>query len=211
MICVSIGDPSQMPEAIRLKAAMLEFRLDLIRKEPESLFSMIPGHVQVIATCRPGEFNDEKRKDLLRASVELGAGFVDLEIESSAEYYRELAGYAVEHGCQVIVSYHNSELTPGRDQLIAILEKSYEMGAAVAKIATEVRSTDDIRNLLSLYDLPGRKVVIGMGTQGRITRVAAPYFGAEFTFVSPDGGSETAPGQLTFSQLNEIYHIIGPL
>jgi len=211
MICISIGDSSQIPEAIRLRPAMLEFRLDLIGEEPQRLFSMIPEHSRVIATCRPGELHDEQRKDILKASVNLGASFVDLEIESSTDYYREMAGYAVEHGCQVIVSYHNPELTPGRDQLAVILGKAYEMGAAVAKIATEVRSREDIRHLLSLYDLPGRKVVIGMGAGGRITRVAAPFFGAEFTFASLDSGSETASGQLTISQFNEIYHIIGPL
>lgn len=189
---------------------MLEFRLDLVREEPEELFSRVPGNVQVIATCRPGRFSDEERISRLKASMDLGAGFLDLEIESSMEYFRELAGDAIEHGCQVIVSYHNNEQTPGRDQLKTILEKAYEMGASVAKIATEVRSREDIRNLLSLYDLPGRKVVIGMGAMGRITRVAALYLGAPFTFASPEDGSETAPGQLSFSQLNQIFQIIGP-
>jgi 3-dehydroquinate dehydratase len=36
----------------------------------------------------------------------------------------------------------------------------------------------------------------------------APYLGAEFTFASPGGGSETAPGQLDMKQLIELYKVI---
>lgn len=210
MICVSIGNPSQIPETIRFGADLLEFRFDLMGEEPGKLFSMIPDQVQVIATCRSGGLPDARRKDLLKTSVDLGASYVDLEIESSETYYREVAGYAAENGCRVIVSYHNFETTPDRDRLKTILEKAYEMGAAVAKIATEVRSGEDVMSLLSLYELPGRKVVIGMGPKGRIIRVAAPYLGSEFTFAASDSGQGTASGQLSLSQLNEIYKIIGP-
>jgi 3-dehydroquinate dehydratase-1 len=210
MICVSIGDPLQIPEAIRLGADLLEFRLDLIGEEPGKLFSGIPEQLKVIATCRPGKLPDDQRRDLLNTSVDLGAAYVDLEIESSEAYYHEVAGYAAEKGCGVIISYHNFEMTPDRDRLKTILEKAYEKGAGVAKIATEVRSREDVNNLLSLYELPGRKVVIGMGPKGRIIRVAAPYLGSEFTFPAPDSGQETASGQLSLSQLQKIYEIIGP-
>lgn len=189
---------------------MLELRFDLIREGPEKLFSAIPGSVRVVATCRPGNMDDAERMDLLKASVDRDAAFLDLEIESSPEYFRELAGYAVEKGCQVIVSYHNHELTPGGDQLKSILEKAYQMGASVAKIATQVNTMEDIGSLLSLYELPGRKVVIGMGERGRITRVAAPYLGAEFTFAAPEEGPGTAPGQLTYRRLKKIFQTIGP-
>jgi len=51
-------------------------------------------------------------------------------------------------------------------------------------------------------------VVIGMGEKGRITRVMAPFLGAEFTFASPESGGETAPGQLSVNQLNELFNVI---
>jgi len=43
---------------------------------------------------------------------------------------------------------------------------------------------------------------------GRITRVMGPYLGAAFTFASLEEGGDTAPGQLTVEQLNEIYKVI---
>ena len=47
-------------------------------------------------------------------------------------------------------------------------------------------------------------VVIGMGREGLITRVAAPFLGAEFTFASPGKGKETAPGQLSRAELANL-------
>jgi len=35
-----------------------------------------------------------------------------------------------------------------------------------------------------------------------------PYLGAEFTFAILEKGEETAPGQLTMKQLNDIYKVI---
>jgi 3-dehydroquinate dehydratase type I len=78
----------------------------------------------------------------------------------------------------------------------------------VAKIATQVNNMQEIMDLLSLYELPGRKVVLGMGSQGRITRVIGPYLGGEFTFASPEPGNETAPGQLCMAELKAIFKAI---
>jgi 3-dehydroquinate dehydratase type I len=71
-----------------------------------------------------------------------------------------------------------------------------------------VNEPDDLARLVSLYSQPGRKVVIGMGEMGRISRVAARYLGAEFTFVSVEVGSETAPGQLSLAELESIFKLI---
>ena len=47
-----------------------------------------------------------------------------------------------------------------------------------------------------------------MGKLGRISRVMGPYLGAEFTFAAPGEGEETAPGQLSYDQLEAIYKVI---
>jgi len=134
--------------------------------------------------------------------------FIDIEIESARETVAELVAHAQKCGTGIIVSYHNFELTPNREALDQLMKRCFERGGSIAKIATMVNSPEDTRNLLSLYDKPGRKVVIGMGSMGRITRIMAPYLGAEFTFASPGDGGETAPGQLSLSQLNELYKVI---
>ena len=61
---------------------------------------------------------------------------------------------------------------------------------------------------MGLYQEDTRMAVIGMGRLGLITRVAAPFMGAEFTFASPEQGRETAPGQIDREKLTELIYQI---
>ena len=208
MICVSISDPSQIASMVASGIRLLELRLDMLRTRPDELFSVIPKEIRTVVTCRPGSHGDQERVVLLGKAIALGATYVDLELESPVEFTEPLLEAADRHGCKVIISHHDFEETPGREILENKLEQCFERGGAIAKIATQVHKREDVINLLSLYSLPGRKVVLGMGAEGRITRVAGPYLGAEFTFASPGDGNETAPGQLDAEQLKAIYKVI---
>lgn len=208
MICVSVAHMSGLDEAIHSGAGLIELRLDLIRESPSKLFPLLPKAIETIVTCRPGVYADSERVELLKAGMKLGATYVDIEIETSAEDMELLNSAAEQSGTSVIISYHNFKRTADREDLESVMIACYEKGGEIAKIATRVNAPEDIRNLLSLYDLPGKKVILGMGPQGRITRVMGPYLGAEFTFASTGEGGETAPGQLTLKQLNELYKVI---
>ena len=208
MICVSIAHMSGLTEAIDSGAELLELRLDLIKEAPSKLFPLLPLTLASIVTCRPGVYSDDERVKLLLEGIKLGADYVDVEIETAPGDLEVLLAAARNSACKVIISYHNFLRTADREDLESLMLACYEKGGEIAKIATMVNAPEDIRNLLSLYDLPGRKVILGMGPQGRITRVMGPYLGAEFTFASSGGGGETAPGQLSVKQLNEIYKVI---
>jgi 3-dehydroquinate dehydratase I len=208
MICVSIASRSGIEDAIKSGAELIELRLDLIREHPGRLFPLIPGGVKCIVTCRHGIYDDFERVELIKSGIELGAAFVDLEIETPADYLQDITKAAAKAGTKVIVSYHDFERTADREELESIMIACYEKGGEIAKIATQVNAHDDIRNLLSLYDLPGKKVILGMGQMGRITRLMGPYLGAEFTFASTGVGGETASGQFTVRQLNDIFKLI---
>jgi len=172
------------------------------------IFPVIPDGWKSIATCRPGSLDETVRLSWLKSAMKLGASMVDVEIEAGESYFEELRSHAGKNDVEMIVSYHRFDTTPGRDVLGEMFQRCFERGGDIAKIATQVNTRDDLLNLLSLYQLPGRKVILGMGPLGRITRVIAPYLGAEFTFASAGSGLETAPGQLDFKQLTEIYQVI---
>ena len=74
----------------------------------------------------------------------------------------------------------------------------------MVKIASQVNHTEDLQNLLKLYNSELRMVIIGMGEMGVISRIAAPMLGAEFTFAAAGAGQETAPGQISKEQLLSI-------
>jgi 3-dehydroquinate dehydratase type I len=48
-----------------------------------------------------------------------------------------------------------------------------------------------------------------MGQAGKISRILSPLFGGIFTYASVSKGRESAPGQLTITELREIYALLG--
>lgn len=208
MICVSISGIDQLPALIESGVTLMELRLDLIREDPDHIYKQIPDHVQTIATCRPEGYGESERLELLKTCMDLGANFIDIEIESTDDYLRTLTAHAHQCGAKTIISYHNFEATPDQKELVHLLQKCYERGGDVAKIAVQVNTLKDVHQLLGIYRLPGKKVILGMGKLGRITRLMGPYLGAEFTFGAPGTGIETAPGQFSYKQLTDIYKVI---
>ena len=47
-----------------------------------------------------------------------------------------------------------------------------------------------------------------MGKPGKITRIAAPFLGAPFTYAAWNEKLATAPGQLTVDELMDIYDVL---
>lgn len=201
MICISVGQISKFREISDLQPSLVEVRYDLVRKDPTEVAGLLSDTILQVATCRPGAIPDRERADLLMKAITLGAVYVDIEIESPPWMIREIASHAQKHSCHLILSYHNFSETPSADQLLQVLADCYSAGADVAKIACQVNGPADAARLLSLYAEGGRKIVVGMGEGGRITRLAALELGAEFTFAAVNENDVTAPGQIAYHDL----------
>jgi 3-dehydroquinate dehydratase type I len=227
MICISIGNPTVENCEALLRGwenQLAEIRLDgakLSHEEIRYIFSFPPS---LVATCRPtGDRTEAERRELLEVAIEAGAEFVDVEIESDDAFKQAVIRSARQNGCSVIVSYHNNKSTPGKDELEQIVERCFADGADIAKIACHVESHADAARILGIYaykpevlnekaapESPGARQIlaIGMGEEGKITRVAAPLLGAPFTFSSVAPDQQTAPGQLGMEALESIYEIM---
>ena len=204
MICISIGKIGMIDEVNQLKPSLVEVRYDLIRRSPEMVVGQLNDTILHVATCRPGIISDNERLDILRESIDLGAVYVDIELESDPDFLSKIIRYARKKSTHVIISYHNFDETPDTNVLRETLKQCYDLGGDVAKIACQVKILEDSARLLSLYAEKGRKVVLGMGNFGKITRIAATQLGAEFTFASLNVTDATAPGQLTYSEMKLI-------
>ena len=205
MICVSVGtgSPAQAKK-ILLTSGFIELRADLLNWKPEDYRNVILSGGKTIFTCRPGKLKDEERLGLFALAADAGAKFIDIEIESQESFQYGIKKIIEKVDTELIVSYHNYVLTPSTEALESVLNDCFLAGADVTKIACRVFSQADGARLLSLYNISGRKVVIGMGKTGKITRVAASLLGAEFTFAASGNGDETAEGQFTYDEMKEL-------
>src|SRR4029079_4746521 len=93
------------------------------------------------------------------------------------------------------------------------LEKVYEGGPATpARILKIAVQANDALDCLPVFQLLARAqrdsrelIAIAMGTAGIATRVLGPSRGSFLTFTSPDEALPTAPGQISFDALKDIY------
>lgn len=137
---------------------------------------------------------------------------IDVELSVGDETVRRLIEEAHDAGIAVILSSHDFEGTPERDEIISRLCRMQDLGADITKIAVMPRSSQDVVTLLSaalemkenLADRP--MIAISMGKQGVISRIAAEYFGSAITFASVTGAS--APGQTDAAELKAILSMI---
>lgn len=208
MICTSFGNIDFQPLMNKLSACeMAEIRLDLMKLSDNEVAEIFRSHPNLIATCRPQAMGSDEQKRLLQMAIKNGAAFVDLEVESPISLKIEMMGLACQHGCRVIISYHNYECTPSTNELHAIINSIIKEGADIVKIATTVQTKADAARILGLYEHYQSLVALGMGDEGKITRIASSLLGAPFTFAAPNT-SKTAPGQMTDVEMSTIYKII---
>lgn len=109
---------------------------------------------------------------------------------------------------KVICSWHNFELTP--EDLIQRYERMASTPAAIVKIATQCNRISDCLRLFELLEYAqGKKpvIVLGMGLPGLMTRVLALSRGALLTFGALRRGAESASGQPTVDELNNLYRV----
>ncbi len=205
MICVSLKEtnPEKLLRILK-KIEFAEIRLDSMTVDMASVRDMFSQHLNLIATCRPGLRKDMDRKTLLLTAVKAGAAYVDIEVESDDVFKDALVQESRRQGCKVIVSYHNFSRTPDRAELDKIVSWCFESGADIAKIACQVRSKRDNAQILGLLSDPRPLVVCGMGSIGKITRIVGPSLGSRFTYASLEEGEETAEGQISKTQLEQI-------
>lgn len=211
MICVSLGNMgfSQCVESL-LEFDCAEIRLDLMELTENEVKLLFSEPCTLVATCRPGKYIDEERLSMLTCAIHYGAQYVDIEIESDISLIHKIKQEAEDKGVKLIISYHNFNETPTIEELENIIQKSHNLGADIVKIATTAHNSSDCANVLSLYSRHNNIIAFCMGRAGIITRVAAPYLGAEFTFAAYDESQATAPGQLTvekMEKINEILHV----
>ena len=183
-----------------------ELRMDLIKPTKEDLIKLLSNKaVSYIATCRLGDFDASQSLELLKCAAKNGADYVDIEIERSEEDIQALKEVCREYSaCKMIVSYHNFDTTPDLDELDNIINEAVRLGADCVKIACQSNSEYDNAKLMSLYVRDENIIAFGMGRIGKITRLACVKCGSPITYIAPDDGTSTAPGQISLADVKSF-------
>lgn len=199
-------------------AGAIELRIDTFEGDPSDIAAYLCRHRgrMWIVTCRSdaegGHFSGattDRVARLIAATRETGA-FVDFEL---ADFKRSdniaqkviLAATDSEGNERLILSSHYFD--GGINDLDTIYRETRETRHGVmVKIAHKV---DHIVESFPALDLMreqgGKSVAIAMGEAGLWTRVLAKKLGAFATYASVGGEAETAPGQLSVSELVNLY------
>jgi 3-dehydroquinate dehydratase/shikimate dehydrogenase len=221
-LCVAVvgSDPANMverAESLVRDNPFLEFRLDYLTQPLAGLpkiktFLELHPEATCIATCRRavngGKFKGSVANEIavLRKAADSGFPLVDLELQS-AESLKPDELRDLYDRVGIILSHHNFKVTKKLDEQFA--EMSQYPADFYKLVSTATSLHDNVVMMKFLEKTSGKHELVGvcMGEQGIISRALAVRAGSVFTFAAATKGEETAPGQVTASELRDIYRI----
>lgn len=202
-------------------ADLVEIRLDSLKsfnpsQDLQTLIKLCP--LPTLFTYRPkwegGQYDgdESKRVETLRLAMELGADYIDIELQVADEFISAIRGKKPEK-CKVIVSSHNYECTPSVEDLGNLVARIQSTGADIVKFATTALSITDVARVFQITVHSQVPIIaLVMGERGLMSRVLCPKFGGYLTFGTLEPGVVSAPGQPTIDDLVNLYNFrqIGP-
>lgn len=228
MVARSLTD--LLEEAARLKTLdldLVEWRADFfeqvdeIEKVKDALTHIraILKETPIIFTFRSAKEGGEREIgleyyiELNKAIIETGnADMIDIELFNEEKVIQILVEKAHSKGVFVIISNHDFEKTPSKEEIISRLRKAQDLGGDLPKIAVMPTSSADVLTLLAatntMYTQYADKpiITISMGHKGVISRLAGGTFGSALTFGS--AGKKSAPGQIAVLELRRALNLL---
>jgi 3-dehydroquinate dehydratase I len=196
------------------QADVIEIRLDYLTEACVSPF-LAAIEKPLLFTNRPvwegGRFagGEDARLAPLLEAVELKAAYVDLELRAPSESLKHLLAGIEHSSSRLILSWHDFEQTPDKQELVAVLNAMQDNGAHIGKIVTMAHDFRDVLSVLQLQEEAARMrfplIAFCMGRPGIISRLATLELGGYMTYCSANNSEATAPGQLSVEALRQIY------
>lgn len=215
ILAASTADLGEEPVA-RAHADAVEFRLDLAVSPLDSL-SHYDGELPLLVTNRVGweggeaADTDERIETLCTAVEDPNVEAVDVEL-AAIEECEPVVERARENDVSVIVSTHDFESMPAREELTRLLEQACEHGD-VGKLAGTATDRSDVLDLLAVtHEQTGAGnavATMAMGEPGRHSRAVAPLYGSRIGYAPVQPANATAPGQYALEELRSLVSALG--
>lgn len=137
---------------------------------------------------------------------------IDVELFTGDDIVKEIVLEAHNLNVKVVMSNHDFDKTPEREEIVKRLCKMQELNADLPKIAVMPKSTTDVLTLLCATDDMVTKyaktpiITMSMAGLGVISRLSGETFGSALTFGAAKVAS--APGQVEVNKLSEILKVL---
>lgn len=177
------------------------------------------GNVPLLFTFRTGKEGGAQKiasdmyVKLNKRAIKSGyIDLVDIELFTGEDEVKELVQLAKEYNVKIVMSNHDFQSTPEKEEIIKRLRMMQEAGADVSKIAVMPQSKADVLTLLSATEEMNRRyanrpiVTMSMGGTGVLSRLCGEVFGSAMTFGA--AGKVSAPGQMEVEDLKTVLKLI---
>jgi 3-dehydroquinate dehydratase/shikimate dehydrogenase len=225
-VCISLCEPNIAALERAIAAAvevcdLIEVRLDCL--EPLELRTGAASITKLleqsacgsILTFRPSQEGgrralDDATRQTFWSDAIFSSSFFDVELDLAEKFHtNETSPSMPIDWSRTICSHHDFVGIPEKlDQIYARMSRT---PARVLKIAAQAEDAIDCLPLFQLLERAredGREMIaIAMGPAGVATRILGPSRGGFLTYASLDNETATAPGQLSLSELTEIYRL----
>ena len=191
-------------------ADLVELRVDYLENINSKMLYHIAKQIQkkAILCCRAkrnnGNFTGtlEAQSEILQTGNDLEFDYLDIDLAVANKIVIQ------SKKAKKIISYHNFQNTPTLKALINIASEMRAFSPDILKFAVMTNQSNDVDILFRFLlnkKLSENIIVLGMGKQGKITRLLAPLLGSYLTFASIDESS-SAPGQIDINTMRNFYH-----
>ena len=190
----------------------LELRIDYISDITVSDLDTIREKTTVpaIVTCRAssegGHFSGSKEDQISILQSAIGMfEYVDIELATMQHHM-----FTRNEKTKIIVSYHNFETTPRYWDMQKNIYDINTVHPDIIKIATMVSHDYEVAKiyrLLTNKPQDEERIVVGMGSVGRMTRILGPLLGSYLTYAATPWG-ESALGQIQIAELKKVYNTL---
>jgi 3-dehydroquinate dehydratase-1 len=178
----------------------LDFISGLINKYPDRIILVLRRK-----NLEPTKMSDDQRRTVLDTITGENC-LVDLDISVQTQELDYLKNSGKDKN--LICSYHNYESTPADDELAKIEETMEAYSPGIIKFSAMCNSSDDALRLIKLkvkfLEKNRRHIVLGMGEEGKITRVFGALWGNALIFIPETEEESSAPGQITRQEFDKV-------
>lgn len=154
------------------------------------------------------EFYFELNKAILKTQL---IDLIDVELFMEEKRVKEIISIAHSNDVAVIVSNHDFNKTPEKEDIINRLKRASELGGDIPKIAVMPKSTEDVITLLDATRIAKENIdrpiiTMSMSGKGVISRLSGEVFGSALTFGAAKKVS--APGQISVDELRKVIQLL---